>query len=238
MHDLFDKPDEFTFTPELLCTKVFFFLRDAIVQGKIEPGEKLNVSFIASKLGLSRSPVREAIRILEAHNFVENLPQKGAYVREVTYQEISELFVVEKSLLSVAVELTTLRMDENERKELISIIQELELVKKEKKTEDIIDASRRFHNFVAAHCGNNLLIKLYDSLLIYRERPYLLMREVRAEDYDAIIQEPIDVSRMMLAGDALQASSMMASHMDNARERTLTAVSRKKRPNQEKDKGD
>jgi DNA-binding GntR family transcriptional regulator len=231
MQDLFDSSDEFTFTPELLCTKVFSFLRDAIVQGKIEPGEKLNVSFIASKLGLSRSPVREAIRILEAHNFVETLPQKGAYVREVTYEEISDLFVVEKSLLSVAVELTTLNMDEKERQELKSITVELKQVKTSKKIEAIIDASRRFHNFVAAHCGNKLLIKLYDSLLIYRERPYLLMREMRAEDYDAIIQEPIDVSMTMLTGDAGQSRSRMAVHMDNARERTLKAVSRKKRLN-------
>ena len=231
MHDLFDNSDEVTFTPELLCTKVFSFLRDAIIQGKIEPGENLNVSFIASKLGLSRSPVREAIRILEAHNFVETLPQKGAYVREVTYEEISELFIVEKSLLSTAVELTTLNMDKKERQMLQSIIQELEQVKTTNKIETIITASRHFHNFVAACCGNKLLIKLYDSLLIYRERPYLLMREMMAEDYDAIIQEPIDVSMTMLKEDARQAQSKMAVHMDNARERTLKAVSRKKQSN-------
>lgn len=235
MQDLFDNSDEFTFTPELLCTKVFSFLRDAIIQGKIEPGEKLNVSFIASKLGLSRSPVREAIRILEAHNFVETLPQKGAYVREVTCEEISELFVVEKSLLSVAVELTTLSMDEKKRQELKSIIQELQQVKKTKKIEAIIDASRHFHNFVATHCGNKLLIKVYESLLMYRERPYLILREVMAEDYDGIIQEPIDVSMTMLKGDAGQARSKMEGHMDNARERTLKAVSRKKRSNLDED---
>ena len=227
MKELFDSSEKIAFAPELLCTKVFFFLRDAIIEGKIEPNEKLNVSLIASKLGLSRSPVREAIRILEAHDFVETIPQKGAYVRGVTYQEISELFVVEKSLLVAAVELTTQQMESKERRDLQSIVQTLELARKTKKIEDIIDASRRFHIFIAENCKNNLLIKLYDSLLVYRERPYLLMREMKAEDQEAIAQEPINIAKTMLEGDAKEAQRIMAIHMTNAQKRTLVALSRK-----------
>ena len=77
MQSLFDNVSPELFAPpKPLWLKVLDFLRDAIVKGDIKPGEKLNEVLIASKLGVSRSPVREAIRVLESENFVETIAHR------------------------------------------------------------------------------------------------------------------------------------------------------------------
>ena len=126
----FEKSEKVVITQELLCTKVFDFLRDAIIQGKLKPGEKLNVSDIANKLGVSRSPVREAIRILGALDFVESIPQRGAFVSNVTSEEIEDLYVVLKSLLASAAQLTAKRLNTQNIIRLHSIVQKLQEAKK------------------------------------------------------------------------------------------------------------
>lgn len=224
MQNIFDNHDTVGFTPELMCTKVFGFLRDAIIQEKIKPGEKLNVAFIASKLGVSRSPVREAIRILEAHNFVETIPQKGAYVKLITTEEIAELYVVLKMVLSTAVGLTTRNLNPTHRQELLSIVQDLQKAKESLEVQQIIASFRRFHNFVVACCGNSLLIKLHDSLFVYRERPFLLSENIEPKDFRTALDENIAISELMLTGAAEQAEQLMRQLMVHAENRTLKAL--------------
>jgi DNA-binding GntR family transcriptional regulator len=225
MENIFDNADPAVFAPELMCTRVFNFLRDAIVEERLKPGEKLNVAMIASRLGVSRSPVREAVRILEAHNFVETIPQKGAYVKQITTEEVEELYVVLKVLLSAAARLAAAHLSGENRDELLSIWKELHQSRKSDKNIALIEVIRKFHNFIAEASGNRLLKKLYDSMAVYRERPFLLSENVEQKDLISALDENIAISDAMLAGDADKAEKLMAELMVHAGKRTLKALS-------------
>lgn len=225
MENIFDEADPPVFTPELMCTRVFNFLRDAIVQERLKPGEKLNVAMIASRLGVSRSPVREAVRILEAHNFVETIPQKGAYVKQLTTEEVEELYVVLKALLSTAVQLMTTRLTGENHEKLITIVKELHQSKKARKNNMRAEVIRKFHNFIVATCGNKLLKKLYDSMEVYRERPFLLSENVEHKDLLSAIDENISISSAILAEETDKAERLMKELMSHAGIRTLKTLS-------------
>ena len=81
-----------------LADDIRHWLRDSIVNLDIKPGEQLNELLLAEKLGVSRSPLREAFRLLEAEGFVVRQSGKGAYVREVTANDVLELFPVRAAL--------------------------------------------------------------------------------------------------------------------------------------------
>jgi len=225
MQNIFNNADPPVFTPELMCTRVFNFLRDAIVEGRLKPGEKLNVAMIASRLGVSRSPVREAVRILEAHTFVETIPQKGAYVKQITTEEVEELYVVLSALLSAAVQLTTTRLTGENHEKLLAIAGELHKSKTAKRNKIRVEVIRKFHNFIVAACGNKLLKKLYDSMEVYRERPFLLSENVQYTDLVSAIDENISISDAILAGETDKAERLMKELMFNAGIRTLKALS-------------
>ncbi|MBC7077623.1 MAG: GntR family transcriptional regulator, partial [Synergistales bacterium] len=83
---------------------VYQKIRDAIVTGLIKPGEKLSEVELADKLAVSRTPVREAIRQLTQSGLVELIPRKGAYVRKLTAEDISDFYDVRLALELLAIE--------------------------------------------------------------------------------------------------------------------------------------
>ena len=233
MRDSLDNIDFEAFSPpEPLWIKVFNFLRSAIVRGDIKPGDKIKESVIASKLGISRAPVREAIRTLEAENFIETIPQKGSFVKQFTIKEVEELHVVLKALLSSATQLTTMNLYAENREELLSIVNDLKQAKGTKDVEVVDTVSKRFHNFIINASGNSLLIKIHESLLLHRERTFLLAVKMIPEDLSAIIDGTLTISEAILKCDADEAERLMKEHMDNARLRMVRALSKKdkKRP--------
>ena len=79
---------------------VFEYLRNAILAGELKPGERLMEVTLAEQLGVSRTPVREAIRKLEKESFVIMIPRKGAYVADLTKKDIMEMLEIRKELRS------------------------------------------------------------------------------------------------------------------------------------------
>ena len=96
---------------------VFENLREAILKGDLNPGDRLMEVQLANKLGVSRTPVREAIRKLELEGLVIMLPRKGAYVADMSLKDIIEVLEIRASLEGLAAYLASERMsDENIKK--------------------------------------------------------------------------------------------------------------------------
>src|SRR6056297_540952 len=85
-------------SPEQVSTLVFETLRKAIVSLTLAPGERLVEREIAQRMGVSRTPVREALRHLEAQGLVEHLPRKGCVVRDIDPAELEEIFSIREAL--------------------------------------------------------------------------------------------------------------------------------------------
>ena len=97
---------------------VFQTLRQAILKGELEPGERLMEIQLANKLGVSRTPIREAIRKLELEGLVLMIPRKGAEVAEITEKSLRDVLEVRSSLEDLAVELACERISEEQIGEL------------------------------------------------------------------------------------------------------------------------
>src|SRR5574344_435999 len=97
---------------------VFNTLRQAILKGELKPGERLMEIQLANKLGVSRTPIREAIRKLELEGLVLMIPRKGAEVAQITEKSLRDVLEVRKALEQLAVSLSCDRIKEEEIEEL------------------------------------------------------------------------------------------------------------------------
>jgi len=168
-------PEEFTLTVNEympLRDVVFHTLRQAILKGELEPGERLMEIRLAKKLGVSRTPIREAIRKLELEGLVIMIPRRGAEVAGITEKSLRDVLEVRRCLEELAVELAVARMNEEDVKRL----EEARIEFREAlKTDDMIriaQADERFHDVIFAGTYNDKLVSLLNNLRdqMYRYR--------------------------------------------------------------------
>ena len=81
---------------------VFNTIKDGILSGRLRPGERLLENQLAEELGVSRTPIREALRMLEIENLVDLIPRKGAQVREMSEKDIKDVLEIRKVLEELA----------------------------------------------------------------------------------------------------------------------------------------
>ena len=104
---------------------VFQNLRQAILKGELEPGERLMEIHLAKRLGVSRTPIREAIRKLELEGLVDMVPRRGAVVASITRKDMRDVLEVRRTLEMLAVEVACERISQGELEKLISRLEEL-----------------------------------------------------------------------------------------------------------------
>lgn len=110
---------------------VFESLREAIIIGKLSPGERMMEIQLAEEMGVSRTPIREAIRKLELEGLVVMIPRKGAYVAGVSLKDIADVFEIRRALEGLAAELAAERASDEEFEEmercLVKIAKDIEI---------------------------------------------------------------------------------------------------------------
>jgi len=148
---------------------VFKNLRNSILNGDFYPGQRLMEIQIAQSLGVSRTPVREAIRKLELEGFVVMLPRKGAYVADISLKEIKEVLEVRASLEGLAAYLATDRISEDEIKHLEKIVKSMS---KDLSMEEFLMKDVEFHEYISKASSNKKLHSIINSLWeqVYRFR--------------------------------------------------------------------
>lgn len=111
---------------------VFNTLRQAILRGELKPGERLMEIQLANKLGVSRTPIREAIRKLELEGLVLMIPRKGAEVAEITEKNMRDVLEVRKALEELAVQLACEKITAEEIEEMKKAAEEFRMILKNK----------------------------------------------------------------------------------------------------------
>lgn len=173
---------------------VFDTLREAIMDGSLKPGERLMEVQLAQKLGVSRTPVREAIRKLELEGTVTMIPRKGAYVAEVSLKDISEVLEVRAALEGLAATLAAEKMDESGLKLLQEKASEFEAAAKDMNRDDLIKLDVEIHEIIFQSTDNQTLMNLVDGLReqVQRFRISYLSTMQNAEDIIVEHRELID----------------------------------------------
>ena len=126
---------------EVVCEN----LRDAIKKGILEPGERLMEVQLADELGISRTPVREAIRKLEQEGYVIMMPRRGTYVADVSEVDVKEIFEIRSALESLATGLAARRIEQEELEELQNLLNDIEGHIKQNNIEKIVETDIKFH---------------------------------------------------------------------------------------------
>ena len=137
---------------------VFKTLRQAILRGELKPGERLMEIKLANKLGVSRTPIREAIRKLELEGLVLMIPRRGAEVAEITEKSLNDVLEVRKALEELAVQLACERMDEEGLEALKKAAKEFEESLGSEDVTRIAEADVAYHDIICRSTDNLSLL--------------------------------------------------------------------------------
>lgn len=193
---------------------VFNTLRQAILRGELEPGERLPEIQLADKLGVSRTPIREAIRKLELEGLVIMIPRKGAVVAEITEKSLRDVLEVRRALEELSVKLACEKIQEEELEELKVAAKEFESALKTGDVTAFAEADVRFHDIIYRTTDNQRLIQLLYNLReqMYRYRVEYLKRE---DSHDTLLAEHQYIIEMLEKRDVKRAVEAVCAHVDN-----------------------
>lgn len=205
---------------------VFNTLRQAILRGELKPGERLMEIQLANKLGVSRTPIREAIRKLELEGLVLMIPRKGAEVAEITEKSLKDVLEIRRALEDLAVRLACEKITKEELKELKKAGDEFKKVLKSQDITEVAEADVRFHDVIYMATDNPKLIQLLNNFReqMYRFRvEYLKKAEVRPQ----LLAEHDEIIKYITEGNKEEASRVVTRHIEN-QALTVQDVIRKK----------
>jgi len=143
---------------------VFQALREAIISGELKPGERLMEVQLAEEMGVSRTPVREAIRKLELEGLVVMVPRKGAYVAGLSMKDAADVFEVRQSLEGLAAALAAERITDEEIEALERILLEINDAAEKNDLNLIIQKDAEFHNILFKASRNDKLVQIINNL--------------------------------------------------------------------------
>lgn len=201
---------------------VFKSLRRAILKGELLPGERLMEVKLSKSLGVSRTPIREAMRKLELEGLVKMVPRKGATVAGITEKSLREVLEVRKVLEELAVFLACERMEDKDIKLLSEAEEKFRLVVKGGNPIDIAKADEGFHDIIFAGSGNDKLVQLLNNLREQMYR-YRLEHVKDPKQWDIIIGEHDSLLQAIISRDSIKAKDIMRYHIDN-QEKALSFV--------------
>ena len=207
---------------------VFQTLRQAILKGELQPGERLMEIKLAETLGVSRTPIREAIRKLELEGLVIMVPRKGAYVAGVSMKDIHEVYEVRAALEMLAVSLAAERITDEELDALErQVLKESEAEASEDTDEHTLDnivyIDTTFHDIIYQAANNQRLVQFLNILQeqLQRFRAASLSRPGRSK---TALEEHKQIIEALSERNGELAAKLAKEHIDNAESAMIFAM--------------
>lgn len=193
---------------------VFNTLRQAILTGELKPGERLMEIHLANRLGVSRTPIREAIRKLELEGLVLMIPRRGAEVAEITEKSLIDVLEVRRTLDALCVELACDRITSDDLQKLKEACLEFEKATMTKDAKTIAKADVVLHDIIVQATNNDKLIALVNNLSqqMYRYR-FEYIKD--ASKHARLIEEHRMIYESIVKKDPIAATKASKTHIDN-----------------------
>ncbi|QNM10575.1 GntR family transcriptional regulator [Lachnospiraceae bacterium OF09-33XD] len=202
---------------------VFHTLRRGIMQGDLKPGERLMEIKLANRLGVSRTPIREAIRMLELEGLVVMIPRKGAQVAEITEKDLKDVLEVRMGLEELAVKFACQRITEEQLDNLYHASRKFEEAVKREDLTELAQADVDFHDLIYKATGNERLVQLLNNIReqMYRYRvEYLKDEEIRG----SLVQEHDTLLEKLSQRDLEGAKQVTQSHIERQQAYILETI--------------
>ena len=193
---------------------VFNTLRQAILTGELKPGERLMEIHLADRLGVSRTPIREAIRKLELEGLVTMIPRRGAEVAQITEKSMKDVLEVRRALDALCAELACDRITDEELENLRLACDAFETAVKTKDAKKIGQADVALHDIIVRATGNQRLIQLVNNLSeqMYRYR-FEYIKD--SSQHQNLIDEHRIIYQSIVCKDKKTAADAARTHIDN-----------------------
>lgn len=198
-----------------LKNHAYKILKERLINCIYEPGSILNEAQLATDLGLSRTPVREAINRLESEGFVKVLPKKGVYVSDIQLSDVLQIFQTRIEIEPVALRMAAPHLPTDELLHFQKTF-----------TGEITDIQNGFrldtamHLFIIEHCGNRYIIEMMHRLFDDNTKVVIASKQNQVQIHDAR-QEHLNIINTLLEKDYEKAESLMRTHIETCRRAAL-----------------
>ena len=200
-----------------LSEKIYQTLRSDILAGRFKDGEELRENTLAKAYGVSRTPVREAIRQLALEGLVETIPNKGAFVNNIHLKDIKDVYAMRSRLEGLAARWAAENMSDKQNEALEEILYMSEYYRKKALWEQVYMCDNKFHEMFYEGCGSPMLehvLKMFHEY-VQQLRKTNLTDEKRAEESFKEHQAMVDAIKMRKPDEAEQ---LATCHIQNTLE--------------------
>ncbi len=193
---------------------VFNTLREAILRGDLVPGERLMELQLAAKLGVSRTPIREAIRMLEQEGLAITIPRKGAIVAGMTEKDMQDVLEIREALEELSVQVACDKITDEEVAKLRENMENFETSLKSGDIKRMAEADVEFHDVIYQATDNPKLINMLNNL---REQMYRYRVEYlkNPSNHEQLLREHEAIYRGIMAKDKDAVTEMIRKHISN-----------------------
>lgn len=193
---------------------VFKTLRQAILKGELEPGERLMEIQLADRLGVSRTPIREAIRKLELEGLVLMIPRKGAEVAKISEKSLRDVLEIRRALDALAIELCIERMTDEDIQNLADAQEAFRKSVDSNEAMVIAENDEHFHDVIYNSTNNPRLVQMLNNL---REQMYRYRLEYikDSEKRQILVNEHDWILKAIRERNVAEAKTAIRQHVDN-----------------------
>lgn len=200
-------------------------IREAIINGSLKPRERLMEIQMAEELGVSRTPIREALRKLELEGFIVMVPRKGAYVADISTKDIADVFEIRASLEGLAAALAAERVTEEE----LEFMERCLVIKAEAIAtadfEKLVDIDTKFHEAIYKASRNERLVTIVNNLREQIQRLRTTSLSVPGRMYQSL-KEHRAIVEAIQSRDISLARQVAQDHIENAENVMMESIKR------------
>lgn len=195
-----------------LKEQAYDILKEMVLTGKLEQGELYNEKSIAEVLGVSRTPVREALLELSREGMVKFLPSKGIQVRKITEKQVREVFEIRRIIEGHIIQSVAKALTPSEIKKIEAILKKQESLSRRNENSAFIETDKEFHLFLASKMGNQqmraILQNLRDQIQVMGSRAIKVGSRV-----DQVLTEHRRILSALKEGDGKRAAKELMQHL-------------------------
>jgi DNA-binding GntR family transcriptional regulator len=198
-------------------------IRDMIVEGRLASGEWINEGDLCQQLQISRTPLREALKVLAAEGLVELVPRRGARVAQLSVREIVDLFEALGGIEGLAAELAAMRMSGADLQQLRNLQLRIEQQHKAKNRLEYFHDNQELHEAIVRYSGNSAFVDIHARLIarVRRARYQAILSESR---WAEAVDEHAHILAALEGRDARKAGELMRQHVAHTGDVVMASV--------------
>jgi len=209
--------------PKSLCDIAVESIRNAIIRGSYELGEALSEAMLVQSLGISKTPIREALSVLKQEGLVSVIPQKGTFVFTLSADEVSQLGYYRYALESTAIDMAMAQNSNALVKNLLKICASMDKARSKGELAEYLELDSNYHDAIFHHCGNKYLVEGYSFVngKIAALRTHLSSHPTHT---DKSFHEHFEIAELLEQGKKEEARLLLKRHVTRGERSYADAV--------------